>query len=153
MLAAGQSCNGFRFPNRKPDTADGPVIVMTNGGYYAAMEDGMRITLHLDNPEGVAPSPYAIVWIDRKTATWSREGYIAVSLPTCGRLRSEANHTLIFGPDEGCLPLCVLDDFSIKTANRNLTGKGRPVQWCGSAEPTARTGRWLVKADDRRHAS
>ena len=142
----------FSFSESNPDTADGPVIVMMNGGYYAAMEDGMRITLHLDNPEGVAPSPYAIVWIDRKTATWSREGYIAVSLPTCGRLRSEANHTLIFGADEG-LPLCVLEDFSIKTASRNLTGKGGSVQWCGSAEPTARTGRWLVKADDWRNTS
>ncbi|MEM5341451.1 DUF3564 family protein [Paraburkholderia azotifigens] len=150
MLAAGQSCNGF--PNRNPDTADGPVIVMMDGGYWAAMENGMRITLHLDNPDGVTPSPYAVVWIDRKTGTWSREGHIAVSLPTWGRLRSEADHTLIYGPDEG-LPLCVLEDFSITPSSRNQTGKGGPVQWCGSAEPTARTGRWLVKADDRRHAS
>jgi len=112
------------------------------------MENGMRITLHLDNLDCVAPRPYAVVWIDKQTHTWSREGYIGVSLPTWGTLRSEADHTLIYGPNEG-LPLCVLEDFSLKPSSRNQTCKGGAVQWCGSAEPTARTGCWLVKSDDR----
>ena len=35
----------------------------------------MRITLHLDAPDRVAPCPYAVLWLDGNSHKWLREGH------------------------------------------------------------------------------
>ena len=46
----------------------------------------MRITLHLDAPDRVAPCPYAVLWLDGNSHKWLREGHVGLDLPEWGSL-------------------------------------------------------------------
>jgi hypothetical protein len=45
----------------------------------------MRITVHLDTFD-CQDSAYAIIWLDRETGKWSREGHAVIDLPAWGTL-------------------------------------------------------------------
>ncbi|SAL59926.1 DUF3564 domain-containing protein [Caballeronia telluris] len=108
----------------------------------------MRITVKLDAFERVDSGAFAILWLDKDTRRWSREGHQSVDLPDWGDLQARPDGTLICGQHADS-PLCVLERLDFDVAGGPSEGQAGRALWYvhGSPEPAA--GRWHVQCIDR----
>jgi len=108
----------------------------------------MRITVKLDGFDGAPPAAYAILWLDKETRRWSREGHQAVDVPDWGRLSAASNGTTICDHDAR-QPICLLEQLDVDAPGGPSEGLAGRVVWCadGGAPPSA--GRWHVQCIDR----
>jgi len=112
------------------------------------MEDDMRITVKLDGFEGAQSAAFAILWLDKETRRWSREGHQAVEVPDWGGLRSGKNGTMICGQKVGD-PICVLERLDVDALDGLSEGLAGRVLWYADGAATKSTGRWHVQCIDR----
>ncbi|MDR5762328.1 DUF3564 family protein [Caballeronia sp. LZ035] len=111
----------------------------------------MRITVKLDGFEGAQSAAYAILWLDKETRRWSREGHQAVEVPDWGGLRAGTNGTMICGQhvEE---PICVLERLDFDAPGGPCEGLAGRVLWYADGADGANphsTGRWHVQCIDR----
>ncbi|WP_350029440.1 DUF3564 family protein [Caballeronia sp. GAWG1-5s-s] len=112
------------------------------------MEDVMRITVKLDGFEGAPPAAYAILWLDKETRRWSREGHQSVDVPDWGGLGSAADGTLICHPHEQ-QPVCKLEELDVEAPGGPPEGVAGRVLWYAEGASNPRVGRWHVQCVDR----
>ncbi|WP_028220917.1 DUF3564 family protein [Paraburkholderia oxyphila] len=106
----------------------------------------MRITLHLDTFDRLAPGAYGIVWIDKETGKWSREGHAGLALPQWGRYRSGQGCTWLIAGVDGA-GLCTLEGLDLAAHDGPFEGEHGRVQWHGGTQEPA-TGDWHVQCVD-----
>jgi hypothetical protein len=107
----------------------------------------MRITIHLDSFDRLDPCAYAIVWIDKETGKWSREGHTGVEIPEWGEYRATPGGTGLFEEGER-LALCTIEGLDLAAHEGPFEGETGRVQWhaCNCTEPV--TGSWHVQCVD-----
>ncbi|WP_175941811.1 DUF3564 family protein [Caballeronia sp. BCC1704] len=108
----------------------------------------MRITVKLDGFEGAPPAAYAILWLDKETRRWSREGHQSVDVPDWGGLGSAADGTLICHP-HAQQPVCKLEELDVEAPGGPPEGVAGRVLWYAEGASNPRVGRWHVQCVDR----
>ncbi|SAK93324.1 hypothetical protein AWB77_05290 [Caballeronia fortuita] len=108
----------------------------------------MRITVKLDGFEGAQSAAYAILWLDKETRRWSREGHQSVEVPDWGGLRSGSSGTMICGQQVG-EPICVLERLDVDAPDGPSEGLAGRVLWYADGAGITGTGRWHVQCIDR----
>ena len=103
----------------------------------------MRITVRLDAKDEVVPSPYAVLWLDPKSCTWHREGYVGLDLPEWGTLDLEPGETLICNPHDNT-PRLALEELLIGEPQRTDEMVCGIAQWLGSVELPPISGHWQL---------
>jgi phage baseplate assembly protein gpV len=112
------------------------------------MEAVMRITVKLDGFEGPQSAAYAILWLDKESRRWSREGHQSVEMPDWGALRCGANGTIICCQKDQHT-YGVLESLDVDAPGGPCEGvEGRVVWYSDGAGPQAQ-GRWHVQCIDR----
>jgi hypothetical protein len=112
------------------------------------MEDVMRITVKLDTFERVDSAAFAILWLDKESRRWSREGHQSVDLPDWGGLQARPGSTLICG-QHAERPLCVLERLDFDSAAALVEGQAGRALWYSDASREPAAGRWHVQCIDR----
>jgi hypothetical protein len=107
----------------------------------------MRLTVHLDTFNRVNPMAFAILWLDKDTRQWSREGHFGLDLPSWGRLHVDCGNTLVCDPQSD-LSLCVLEGLDLNQPEGPFEGEIGRVQWCADRNAGLATGHWRVQCID-----
>jgi len=107
----------------------------------------MRLTVHLDTFDRIHPMAFAILWLDKDTRQWSREGHHGLDLPEWGTLHVDCGNTLVCGPHD-TTPVCVLEDLDLNDRNGPFEGETGRAQWCGERGRTLMSGHWHVQCVD-----
>jgi hypothetical protein len=114
-----------------------------------SLEEVMRITVKLDGFEGARDAAYAILWLDKETRRWSREGHQSVDVPDWGGLRTNANGTTICC-QKGQQTFCVLERLDVDAPGGPDEGlEGRVVWYTHDGVGAEAAGRWHVQCIDR----
>jgi hypothetical protein len=108
----------------------------------------MRITVKLDGFEGAQPAAFAILWLDRETRRWSREGHQAVDMPDWGGLRCASDGTTICC-QKNQHSFGVLEQFDVNAPGGPAEGREGRVVWYADGAGPQMTGRWHVQCIDR----
>jgi hypothetical protein len=111
----------------------------------------MRITVKLDGFEGADSAAWAILWLDKETRRWSREGHQSVEVPDWGGLRASSDGTIICC-QKNQETFCLLEQFDVDAPNGPCEGlEGRVVWYVVSGGNATQTlaGRWHVQCIDR----
>ena len=110
----------------------------------------MRITLHRDTFDRIDPNAYAIIWLDKQTHVWSREGHAGLQLPEWGKLRFDARGTLVCGQHDA-RPLVIVEGLAIEAQTGPFEVESGDALWCcseGESGPRV-AGHWHVQCVDR----
>ncbi|MEM5297417.1 DUF3564 domain-containing protein [Burkholderia sp. JPY481] len=107
----------------------------------------MRLTVHLDTFDRVNPMAFAILWLDKDTRRWSREGHFALDLPEWGALHVDCGNTLVCAP-HGTAPVCVLEGLDLNQLDGPFEGEIGRVQWCADGGSSLISGHWRVQCID-----
>lgn len=111
----------------------------------------MRVTVHLDSFDRLARSAYAIVWIDKESGKWSREGHAGIDLPEWGRYRRTPDGTcLVAGEAAGEMPgdLCTIEGLDLAAGDGPFEGEDGSVHWNARTETGPLAGHWHVQCVD-----
>ncbi|MBB5444951.1 MULTISPECIES: DUF3564 domain-containing protein [unclassified Paraburkholderia] len=106
----------------------------------------MRLTVHLDTFDRVNPMAFAILWLDKDTRQWSREGHFGLELPEWGALHMDCGNTLVCAP-HSTVPVCVLEGFDLNQLDGPFEGEVGRVQWCAERDRMT-SGHWRVQCVD-----
>jgi hypothetical protein len=112
------------------------------------MEEVMRITVKLDGFEGARSAAYAILWLDKESRRWSREGHQSVEVPDWGGLRCASNGTTICC-QKGQQTFCVLERLDVDAPGGPGEGAEGRVVWYADGAGVQAAGRWHVQFVDR----
>ncbi|CAB3789814.1 hypothetical protein LMG28614_03011 [Paraburkholderia ultramafica] len=107
----------------------------------------MRLTIHLDAFDRANPMAFAILWLDRETRQWSREGHMGLDLPEWGTLHVDCGNALVCGPNDP-VPCRVLEGLDLNTADGPFEGETGRAQWCANEARTLMTGHWHIQCVD-----
>ena len=111
----------------------------------------MRLTVHLDAFDCTHPMAFAILWLDKDTRQWSREGHHGLDLPEWGTLRVDGGNTLMCGPRDAT-PLCVLEGLDLKDRSGPFECETGRAQCCAERGRLLMTGHWHVQCVDNEQA-
>lgn len=112
----------------------------------------MRLTVHLNTFDRLNPCAYAILWIDKESSKWSREGHVGLDLPESGTLDADSDGTLIHGSNNS-RPLCVLEGLDLNTVGGGpFEGEVGCAQWCSDDGLAPVSGHWHVQCVDQEFA-
>ncbi|MGN8137757.1 DUF3564 domain-containing protein [Paraburkholderia sp. 22099] len=111
----------------------------------------MRLTVHLDAFDCTHPMAFAILWLDKDTRQWSREGHHGLDLPEWGTLQVDGGNTLMCGPRDAT-PLCVLEGLDLKDCSGPFEGETGRAQCCAERDRLLMTGHWHVQCVDNEQA-
>ncbi|AJZ59104.1 hypothetical protein OI25_3479 [Paraburkholderia fungorum] len=111
----------------------------------------MRLTVHLDTFDRVHPMAFAILWLDKDTRQWSREGHQGLDLPEWGALHVDCGNTLVCGSHDAT-PVCVLEGLDLNDCNGPFEGETGRAQWCAERGRILMTGHWHVQCIDNEQA-
>jgi len=104
----------------------------------------MRITVHLDSFDRLDPTAYAIVWLDRDTGKWSREGHASIALPPWGCFDiADGDARLSDATDRHTL--CVLEGLRFGPDAGPFEGEEGTANWRANALAEPAAGRWHVQ--------
>ena len=104
----------------------------------------MRITVHLDTFDHADPSTYAILWLDKDTRQWSREGHAVIELPDWGVLECTREATKVL-PPAGHRVLCVLDGLDLVSTIGPFEGESGRALWYRHLHHAPVEGHWHVQ--------
>ncbi|NVH71963.1 DUF3564 domain-containing protein [Paraburkholderia sp. JPY432] len=107
----------------------------------------MRLTVHLDTFYRVDPMAVAILWLDKDTRQWSREGHFGLDLPDWGALHVGCGNTLVCAP-HGTTPVCALEGLDLNQLDGPFEGEIGRVQWCAEGGRSLISGHWRVQCID-----
>ncbi|MEX3812921.1 DUF3564 domain-containing protein [Paraburkholderia sp. BR13439] len=107
----------------------------------------MRLTVHLDTFDRVNPMAFAILWLDKDTRQWSREGHFGLELPEWGALHVDCGDTLVCAP-HSTVPVCVLEGLDLNQLDGPFEGEVGRVQWCVERGRSLMCGHWRVQCID-----
>ncbi|WP_233858120.1 DUF3564 domain-containing protein [Paraburkholderia sp. HD33-4] len=107
----------------------------------------MRLTVHLDTFDRVNPMAFAILWLDKDTRQWSREGHFGLELPEWGALHVDCGNTLVCAPHSSA-PVCVLEGLDLNQVDGPFEGEVGRVQWCAERGRSLISGHWRVQCID-----
>lgn len=107
----------------------------------------MRLTVHLDTFDRVHPMAFAILWLDKDTRRWSREGHFGLDLPEWGGLHMDCGNTLVCAP-HSTVPVCILEGLDLDDADGPFEGEVGRAQWCAERGRNWSTGHWRVQCVD-----
>ncbi|MDR6208007.1 DUF3564 domain-containing protein [Paraburkholderia graminis] len=107
----------------------------------------MRLTIHLDTFNCERPMAFAILWLDKDSRQWSREGHLGLDLPEWGLLHMDCGNTLVCGSND-TTPLCVLEGLDLNGCDGPFEGETGSAQWCAKHARTLMTGHWHVQCID-----
>jgi hypothetical protein len=107
----------------------------------------MRLTVHLDTFDRAHPMAFAIMWLDKDTRQWSREGHHGIDLPESGVLHVDCGNTLVCAPD-GSAPVCVLEGLDLNDSDGPFEGETGRAQWCAKCGRDLLSGHWHVQCID-----
>lgn len=106
----------------------------------------MRVTLHFDSFDRLAPGAWAIVWIDTDVGKWSREGHAGMEVPQWGRYRSTQGGTCLIAGEDGA-EFCTIDGLDLTAASGPFEGEHGRAQWRSGAHAPV-YGDWHVQCVD-----
>ena len=104
----------------------------------------MRITIHLDTFECIDPAVYAILWLDRDTRKWSREGHAVIDLPEWGTLALAKGCTRIEGADDDHR-YCELSGLDLLAKDGPFEGESGSALWYRHPDQAPVVGQWHVQ--------
>jgi len=106
----------------------------------------MRVTVHLDAFQ-YADAAYAVLWLDRESRLWSREGHAVIELPEWGTLAYRNDNTRVYGAgyDRGIFELTALD---LGSATGPCEGESGRALWYRHAHHAPVIGKWHVQCVD-----
>jgi hypothetical protein len=107
----------------------------------------MRLTLHLDTFDRLNPMEFVILWLDKETRQWSREGHQGLDLPEWGALHVDCGNTLVCGPHDST-PFCVLEGHDLNAPGGPFEGETGRAQWCVSEGRALMSVHWHVQCID-----
>jgi hypothetical protein len=107
-------------------------------------ESIMRITVHLDSFDRLDPTAYAIVWLDRDTGKWSREGHAGVALPPWGCFDMADGATRLCEASDRHT-VCVLEGLRFNPDTGPFEGEEGSASWRANALAAPAVGRWHVQ--------
>ncbi|SEK13683.1 DUF3564 domain-containing protein [Paraburkholderia diazotrophica] len=107
----------------------------------------MRITIHLDTFECPDPAVYAILWLDRETRKWSREGHAVIDVPQWGTLISSKGSTRVYDA-AGVHPFCELSGLDLTSPDGPFEGESGHALWYRHAHHAPVVGQWHVQCVD-----
>ncbi|BFG79908.1 DUF3564 domain-containing protein [Paraburkholderia terrae] len=109
----------------------------------------MRLTVHLDTFDRLNPCAYVILWLDKESNTWSREGHVGLDLPESGALAVDTRDTLVYSPNSR-RPLCVLEGLDLHRGTEGpFEGEVGRAQWCRDDGLPPAPGHWHVQCVDQ----
>ncbi len=108
----------------------------------------MRITVHLDTFEYANPAVYAILWLDRNTLKWSREGHAVIDVPEWGKLVLSKGSTRIYDAAR-THPCCELSGLDLTSPEGPFEGESGHVLWYRHAHHAPVVGKSHVPSVDR----
>ncbi len=111
----------------------------------------MRLTVHLDTFDRVNPTAFAILWLDKDTRRWSREGHMGLDLPEWGSLHMDGGNALVCKPDDAS-PYCILEGLDLNAGPGPFEGETGRAQWCSNEGGTRMSGHWHVQCVDNDRA-
>jgi hypothetical protein len=114
---------------------------------FELLEKVMRVTVKLDSFDHAGSSAYAVLWLDRETRRWSREGHDTIELPSWGMLRSAADGTGICGAERDWTIL-LLKGLTLESAGP-LEGAQGKAEYRAEEAAALEVGRWHVQCVDR----
>jgi len=104
----------------------------------------MRITVHLDSFDRLDPTAYAIVWLDKSTGKWSREGHVGIALPPWGCFDVVEGDTRLNDATDRHT-VCVLEGLRLRTDSGPFEGDEGTASWRANALTAPDVGRWHVQ--------
>ncbi len=107
----------------------------------------MRITVHLDTFDRIDPCAYAILWLDKESRKWSREGHAILNLPEWGKWMAVSAGSSICGPHDA-QPLCLLEGLVLDVRPGPFEGEAGRAQWYNAEGAQIATGHWHVQCID-----
>ncbi|MBN3752274.1 DUF3564 domain-containing protein [Paraburkholderia sp. Tr-20389] len=106
----------------------------------------MRITVHLDTFQ-CADAAYAVLWLDRESRKWSREGHAVIDLPEWGSLASPKGNTRIHGADHD-RAICELTGLDLGSVSVPSEGESGQALWYRHAHHAPIIGKWHIQCVD-----
>jgi hypothetical protein len=106
----------------------------------------MRITVHLDTFE-CADAAYAILWLDRETCKWSREGHAVIDLPEWGTLVYSKGSTRVHGVAVD-RAICELSGLDLTSSIGPFEGESGRALWYRHAHHAPIVGAWHIQCID-----
>ncbi|BFG79916.1 DUF3564 domain-containing protein [Paraburkholderia terrae] len=104
----------------------------------------MRLRIFVNRSDPAFMHDYAVLWLDIKERTWSREAHRGIELPRTGRLRDGGREMTLYDP-EGGSALCKLQGLRLQRNRRVDTSEGT-VEWLRSRPSESIEGRWYLRA-------
>jgi hypothetical protein len=109
----------------------------------------MRVTIKLDAFDHADSDAFAVLWLDRETQRWSREGHEALDLPTWGILRELPQGRAICDATRG-RTLMMLQALAFEAcAPQDVQEARGPAEYFPTEGNAADTGHWHVQCVER----
>lgn len=108
----------------------------------------MRVTIHLDAFDKFDPSAYVVLWCDKETQRWSREGHHGVDLPEWGSFEEIASHTLVQDA-RGFHTFCALEGLKMAECDGPYEGEIGTAHWLDAQGHRVAAGQWNVQCVDQ----
>ncbi|ALP67110.1 MULTISPECIES: DUF3564 domain-containing protein [Paraburkholderia] len=106
----------------------------------------MRITVHLDTFQ-CADVAYAVLWLDRESRKWSREGHAVIDLPAWGALTYPQRNTRIHGAGHD-RAICELTGLNLGSPASPCEGESGQALWYRHAHHAPIPGKWHIQCVD-----
>jgi len=107
----------------------------------------MRLILHPNTFDRLNPTAFGILWLDKETRQWSREGHQGLDLPQWGALHVDSGNRLVCGHHDST-PFCVLEGLDLNAPGGPFEGETGHAQWCANEGRTLMSDRWHVQCID-----
>ncbi|BCG04844.1 hypothetical protein PPGU19_094120 (plasmid) [Paraburkholderia sp. PGU19] len=106
----------------------------------------MRITVHLDTFQ-CAEVAHAVLWLDRESRKWSREGHAVIDLPEWGTLAYTKGNTRIHAADHD-RATCELTGLDLGSTAGPCEGASGQALWYRHAHHTPIPGKLHIQCVD-----
>jgi hypothetical protein len=103
----------------------------------------MRLRIFVNQSAPAFMHDYAMLWLDIKERTWSREAHRGTALPRTGRLEHGEREMTLYDP-EGRSALCRLQ--GLRLQRKRVDASEGTVVWPGSRPSESMEGRWYLRA-------
>jgi hypothetical protein len=109
----------------------------------------MRVTVKLDTFDLAGPNAFAVLWLDRVTQRWSREGHESLDLPAWGVVR-ELPQGLAICDTTGSRIIMMLGALGFEVcAPADVSEVQGPAGYFSTGSDASDTGHWRVQCIER----
>jgi hypothetical protein len=104
----------------------------------------MRLRIFVNRSDPAFIHDYAVLWLDTKSRTWSREAHRGIELPRTGKLQHGEREVTLYDT-EGWSALCRLQGLCFQR-NSQLDASQGAAAWLRFRSSESMEGRWYLRA-------